>query len=324
MDFILKRIKFIKNNLSQSSLKAYASIIFRLYKSFYDTKEVPNNFKFDFLNNHKKIIDIIDNKKSLNTQKLIYTTLVSMGKGLDIKKDVIQIYYDKMIFLRDEFEKDLNSQKKSEKQKMNWITYKELYDTYKHYRKLITVFKIRKKNKLNSTEFRVLLKFIILSLFLSEPKENPPRRAADYSNMVVVKSIPDDKDNNYIVKKNSRNKTFIFNKYKTFKTYGTQVFKVARRLNNDLNLWFKFSESKKYLLYNPQSPNKPLGTNNLTKILTDVFKKRFNKNISVNMIRSITLTDIYKDMPQLKTLDEIASKMGHSVSIALQNYVKKD
>jgi len=29
-------------------------------------------------------------------------------------------------------------------------------------------------------------------------------------------------------------------------------------------------------------------------------------------------------MPNLKSLDEIASKMGHSVNEALVNYVKKD
>jgi len=325
MDKIINLIKKYKD-ISESSLKIYSGNIFRIYK-YVIGKNDDKSFDKSFINNKKKIIEYIEGKKALQSKKLYYATLVSIGKAFDINDDDFIFYREQLMKLKDKFDKNKLEQKKSIKQSKNWIDYKKLYDTYKYYRKLITINKIRGKKELNIKEYKLLLKFIILSLFLVDPKNNPPRRAGDYANMMIVSKISDNKDFNYIIKNNknvSPNNKFIFNKYKTSKTYGTQIFKIGRLLNNDLNLWLKFNKSKKYLLHNIKDPDKPLGTNNLTKILTSIFITKYDKNISVNMIRSITLTEIYKDMPNLKSLDEIASKMGHSVNEALVNYVKKN
>ena len=323
MEAIIKLIKDYKN-LSKTTLKVYSGNIFRIF-NYINNNDSP--FEKSILYNKNKIIEFIEGKKALQSKKLYYATLVSIGKAFDISEEDFNYYREKLMDLKNEYDKNKLEQKKSIKQSDNWIDYKKLFDTYKYYKKLITLNKIRKKKELNKKEYKLLFKFIILSLFLSDPRNNPPRRAGDYANMMIVKENPNNKDFNYIIKNkkivNPDNK-FIFNKYKTAKTYGTQICQIGRILNNDLNLWFKFNKSNKFLLHNTNDPDKPLGTNNLTKILTSIFVSKYKKKISVNMIRSITLTEIYKDMPNLKSLDEIASKMGHSVNEALINYVKKD
>ncbi len=324
METIINLIKEYKN-ISESTLKIYSGNILRIFKYINNDNDIP--FEKSFINNKTKIVEYIEAKKALQSKKLYYATLVSIGKAFDLNEDDFNYYKEQLMLLKDKFDKNKLEQKKSIKQSNNWINYNKLYDTYKYYRKLITLNKIRSKKELSMKEYKILLKFIILSLFLVDPKNNPPRRAGDYANMMIVKKNPDNKDFNYIIKNNknvSPDNKFVFNKYKTAKTYGTQIYEIGRLLNNDLNLWLKFNKSKIYLLHNIKNPDKPLGTNNLTKILTSIFVSKYKKKISVNMIRSITLTEIYKDMPNLKSLDEIASKMGHSVNEALVNYVKKD
>lgn len=322
MEQIVKQIKSYKKDISESSLKIYAGNILRLYKNIVYLEE-GKKLKFNFLNDSEEIIKFIDNKKSLQTKKLYYATLVIVGKAFNISDENIEIYRKKMMHLKSLFDKKKNDQEKSQKQSDNWIDYKKLVNTYKYYKKLITINKIRKKEKLNDKEYKILFNFILLSLFIVDPKNNPPRRAGDYATMEIIKKPVEDKSTNYIVYKNQRNKVFIFNKYKTARKYGQQVLKVGRTLNNNLNLWFKYNKSKKYLLHHPKDPNKPLGTNLLTKNLSNIFFQKFKKKISVNLIRSITLTEIYKDMPELKSLDELSFKMSHSVNEALKSYVKK-
>jgi hypothetical protein len=50
----------------------------------------------------------------------------------------------------------------------------------------------------------------------------------------------------------------------------------------------------------------------------------FGKSISVDYLRSIYLSHIYKDVPKLEHLENIATQMGHSISTAMTDYVKKD
>jgi hypothetical protein len=41
------------------------------------------------------------------------------------------------------------------------------------------------------------------------------------------------------------------------------------------------------------------------------------------MLRSIFLSHYYRDLPKLEEMEELATKMGHSVNAAMGFYVKK-
>ena len=68
------------------------------------------------------------------------------------------------------------------------------------------------------------------------------------------------------------------------------------------------------------SNNKPLSSSQITKRLNKIF----GKEVSVNMLRHMYLTNYYRDMPKLTDMEKLAESMGHNVKTALENYVKVD
>ena len=55
-----------------------------------------------------------------------------------------------------------------------------------------------------------------------------------------------------------------------------------------------------------------------------MLNKIFGKEVSVNMLRHVYLSNYYKGMPKLSNMEELAFSMGHNVQTALENYVKVD
>ena len=108
---------------------------------------------------------------------------------------------------------------------------------------------------------------------------------------------------------------FYFNKYKTVKTYGLQVLDVPKELNNVLKKWIKINTND-YMIYSSNS-NK-LSCPQITRILNKIFGKK----ISTSMLRHIYLTNVYKDVPQINKMENLANEMGHSVSTAME-YIKR-
>ena len=137
----------------------------------------------------------------------------------------------------------------------------------------------------------------------------PPRRSLDYA-LLKQKNYDKNADNYY-----SRNKIY-FNKYKTSNKYGLTAIDVPRELNAVLKKWLKINPSDYVLVSTHMNP---LSSSQITRMLNKIF----GKQVSVNMLRHIFLTNYYKDIPKLTEMQNVASKMGHDVSTALE-YVKKD
>ena len=56
--------------------------------------------------------------------------------------------------------------------------------------------------------------------------------------------------------------------------------------------------------------------------ITRILNKVFGKSISTSMLRHIYLTNVYKDVPQINKMENLANEMGHSVSTAME-YIKR-
>ena len=52
--------------------------------------------------------------------------------------------------------------------------------------------------------------------------------------------------------------------------------------------------------------------------ITRVLNKVFGKSISTSMLRHIYLTNVYKDVPQIKKMENLVDQMGHSISTAIE------
>jgi hypothetical protein len=55
-----------------------------------------------------------------------------------------------------------------------------------------------------------------------------------------------------------------------------------------------------------------------------LLNKIFGKTISVDSLRSIYLSEKYKNVPNYNEMADTATKMGNSIPTSLINYVKKE
>jgi hypothetical protein len=287
-------IKSKRESLSASSLKTYTSILRSLYKKVFGDGVVDEK-KFDETD---KIISYLKELPP-NKRKTILSALVVIT---DNKK-----YRDLMLDDIQQYKTEINKQEKTEEQKENWVNGDELntiFDTYKKESDLLY-----KKTNLKTSDLQEIQNYIILCLLSG--KFIPPRRSMDYVNMRVKGDIDKEKDN--FIDKNK----FVFNSYKTAKTYGKQELSIPKPLQAILKKWFVINPTD-YLLFDTNG-------NKLTNVkLTQRLNKIFGKKASINAMRHTYLTDKYKPIAEVqKDMAKDFKDMGSSIAQS-QTYIKLD
>jgi hypothetical protein len=315
-EYMLQLVKELLDTkkITESSANAYIKSLYML------NGKVP----FKTLTFLKKTDDV-DAKISEyadNTQKSIYSAVVSvlsLFKDKPTYKKVYSHYYDKMMGKSKQMKEDgAESSEKTEKQKENWVDWGEVQKRSSELREVVSKF-----GKVVSPEqFEKLLHYVVLSLYT----DIQPRRNQDYMDMWVVskksvEALP--KDKNYLIVDGKTPKQFVFNKFKTSKTYGQQVFDIPESLASILSLYLKHhplvkgSKSKtteyKFLVSADGTPL--VAPNTITRILNKIFGKR----IGSSMMRHIFLSSKY----DIGEMEKDANAMGHSVS-EQKKYMKKD
>jgi len=215
---------------------------------------------------------------------------------------------------------------KTEKVKENWVEQSAVQDKLKEC--LGVIEEISGKTKLNLTDYNRLLNATILSLYVLQP----PRRNKDYTDMFIVRGVPESTDKNYL-DIDGKTWRWIFNNYKTQKKYKQQIVDVPDDLKTVLEVYIKFHPQSKLLkkktLRNDATlepvqflvhyDDKPINTSTeMTRLLNRIFGKK----VGVSMLRASYLTDKYGD--KIKDLDDTTLAMGTSVDVAMNNYIKKD
>lgn len=305
-DFMLQLSKrFIdEKNVAESTANHYINTLFTL------NNKVP--FKtLAFLRNTEAIMDIV-NGYSATTQKTILAVIVSALDFYKTKAPYKKTYDYYSGLLKDKKEALSGSEgKMTEKQETNWEDWNSVLKKKSDMKTAISSF-ISNKN-LTAKQYDELLSYVILSLYT----DIQPRRNQDYMNMYVVLNEPDDTSKNYYVVSEHK---FVFNKYKTSKTYGKQVINVPNNpdapLVDTLAMFLKhhplnkgkMTKKTEFRLLVKQDGS-PLNTvNSITRILNRIFGKK----IGSSMLRHSYLTSKYGD--QKDAMAEDSKAMGHSIS----------
>jgi len=299
-----------KRNIKSNSLNAYITSIKKLHQALED-KDYKN---LDFLKDTDKVQEFLDNLKIATQKNYIASIIVSLDAQNQKNKydELIKKYREILDETNKKFAEDYESGHKSESQEKNWVSMKELKKVMNGYLNDIKERELFKKDELNKKQMALLQKWVIANLFLNE--DNPPTRL-DYDMEIISKTefdkLDDDekKENNYLVITSRNNKMFSFNEYKTSGKYGQNDVKVGKKLNSVLNIWLKYNKTDSLLL---NSKGEPLSANGLGKQIKSTFAPT-GKNISVNMLRHIFLTEKYPNNNDEKGKD--AKKMGHSVEM---------
>jgi regulator of sigma D len=288
--------ELLKNrpNLSEGSLKTYESILKNLHKKVFKKQEIEKSNFDDFSKILNYLKDIPPNKR-----KTILSALVVLTE----KNEFRNVMNDDVA----DYNEEIKKQEKTETQRDNWITMDEILQVFERLENNARAL-LRKTDKTDADMIEIqnyLIVALVGGIFI------PPRRSLDYCAM-KIKNINKDEDN-YI----SKNK-FVFNKYKTAKTYGRQELEMPQQLKNILNRWIEINDGE-YLLRDTRG--NPLNSVKLNQYLNKIFGGR---KIAVNAMRHSYLTDKYSETSQnSKKLAKDMEAMGSSYSPHLADtYIK--
>ena len=281
-----KHIRANRDKISDSSIKTYSSMLSSINKKLDGEKDL------EFFSKEKdKIINYIrENITSFQTQKTLLSALYILT---DLKD-----YKDLMLEICKQVNESYKEQKLNNKQKEHRITFEAVKD------KVNSLLSMLKTNPtINMYE-----QFLIAAF--SSGVYSPPRRSEFAS--VKIKNFDKQKDN-YLEK----NK-IVFNSYKTAKKYGSQIYEVPSPLIPIVKKYLKLNKTD-YLF--PKRNSDACMTNvDYNRML----QKIFGKTISVDNLRSIYLSEKYKNIPSLVDMEKTAEAMGHTLTTSLENYVKKE
>jgi len=196
-------------------------------------------------------------------------------------------------------------QVKTKSQEDNWVEDKELDDIF--FENMMEYKYLLKKKIHTASELQKMQNFIILCLLSG--KFIPPRRLKDFVDFKI--NDIDTEDDNFLL-----GRKFIFNSYKTAKTYGRQEVEVPSKLYTILKQWIKINPTD-FLLFD--SKGEQLTNVKLNQRLNKIFKKE----VSVNILRHMYLSGKYGDLIETKKkLNQDFKDMGSSMGQE-QVYIKK-
>ena len=297
-----------KTDISASSRKLYT---FNLRK-LNDGKEVKN---LNFLSKP----EIITKLEALtpNTRRTYIIAVVSSLK--DRPEAKYKKLYNKYFKMMIDINADLkNNTTKSEKQKENWISQEEVMKKCADLGEIVA--EIKGKRKISEEQYTQLLHAVVLGLYCLQP----PRRNSDYTKCLVVKKIPEDNEYNYL---DIKNWDWVFNNYKTKKTYKQVKMPVPEELVKLLKVYFQYHPHAKAMKLKSFEPFPFLMTQDGKVIdtsteMTRTLNKIFGKKIGSSLLRNIFLTDKYSD--NAKEMADDVKAMGTSSNTATHNYIKTD
>ncbi len=278
MDFKSK-LKEKRENLSDSTLKTYNSVLKNLWKKAFGSDEFTMS-KLDKVSNVKPELE----KLNIATRKTTLSALYVLTGNEDYRK-----------LMMEDIEKvnsENSKQEMNEKQKNAYVSQEDLHN------KLLEMEKeVKYMYKTKMYDLSKIQDYIILCLLSG--KYIPPRRALDYTSF-KIDDIDHDKDNYF-----NKNK-FYFNTYKNSNKKGQQVIDVPKDLAAIIKKWIAINPTE-YLLFdrnlNPMSSVK----------LNQKIERIFGKKVGINTFRHSYMSDKYKDMIDLKkNMDNDFEKMGSS------------
>lgn len=291
---LIKILRERRPNISDSTLKTYASLILSLNKKVNNVGDDVLEF---FTKKYKLVIDFIkEHHKSEQTIKTILSSLFILTNVDEYRK--VMIDYCKSVN-----ENYKQSKVANNRQEQLNVTIDDLKD------KCREMLALLKKNPTIENYQNYFITAVTSSLYF------PPRRNLDWISM-KCRNV-NKKEDNYF------DKNFIyFQKFKT-RRYHDDPTSLERRIPMPAELYFylkkfqKVSEDSDYLFYNKKGD--PMTSPAWTKVLTKIYKN----NITTDIIRSLFISDYLKGgMPSLQEFENTMAMMGSSVNSALLFYNK--
>ena len=297
-----------KTDISASSRKLYTFNLRKLNEG----KEVKN---LNFLSK-PEIVTKLEGLTPNTRRTYIIAVVSSLKDRPEAKyKKLYNKYYKMLVDINADLKTNTT---KSETQKKNWISQEEVMKKCNDLSEIVA--EIKGRRKISEEQYTQLLHAVVLGLYCLQP----PRRNSDYTKCLVVKKIPEDNEYNYL---DIKNWDWVFNNYKTKKTYKQVKMPVPEELVNLLKVYFQYHPHAKEMKKKEFEPIPFLMTQDGKVIdtsteMTRTLNKIFGKKIGSSLLRNIFLTDKYSD--NAKEMADDVKAMGTSSNTATHNYIKTD
>ena len=312
MKDLLEKIKKLKPNLKETSIKTYIAGMKKICKGLDLDHDKCDDIHF--LKKREKVVDFLDTLPKTTKKNLYIAIVVSLQSQDDKDEKLIEFYTEHMTTLANQYEEYIKKQQKSEKQKENWIDYEEMVEILNRLLDRIKDKQIHKKDVLERSEYKLFQQYILLRTYLDIPIRN------DFSDMKVIEEkeydkIREEHKGNWLITKNGLPKEFILHDYKTSGKYGMREIPINKSLSKMIKRWISINTSG-FFITKLNDKTASITPNGITKLLQDLFKREVNKNISTSMIRHIVSSHIHKDSKRIleeeKEDKEIENKFLHS------------
>ena len=280
---------FDKKGVSASSKNLYKKNLIRLN----DNKPVED---IKFLSRPATIMKKLDDFKP-TTQRTFIISIISLLSQIPKTKKIYDKYYEILLRVNDQIKSDSETNNKANNL-INWDSVEEKQEELKQ-----ETENFKTKSSINQREYDILLQYVILSLYTLIP----PRRNKDYLLMEIVDKYEPSMycgDLNYYSKDTNE---FIFNNYKTAKTFKQQRQEIPFKLQEVLDIYLKFrpKETKCFLIYYNKKPLKQI--NAITRILNATV----GDTVGASKLRHSYLTSKYGNV--MDEMEKDAKAMSHSV-----------
>lgn len=279
----IKKSLLEKRKLSDSTLRTYSSVLYNV------ADKLGEKHLGVFSEQKSKVLEYVTGLEKPQTRKTILSALFVLTGEKD--------YQDKMKEDIDVVNKHYSTRKMDAKREEKKIPFEQVKEINA---------KLLREHQSSPYDREKLQNYVISMLCSGE--HISPRRLLDWISMKTKNY--DKKTENYIL-----GNKFYFNKYKTSRLYGLQTIDIPPNVKAMINKLKKLNPpTSDYLLNNRKG--EPLTSSGLNKLLTSIY------GFSVDMLRSIFLTDEVYDNDLLKKLEKTAMEMGHSVEAQKMFYVK--
>lgn len=124
-------------------------------------------------------------------------------------------------------------------------------------------------------------------------------------------------NDNYI---DMEKKVFVWNSYKTDKYHGQLIFGMNGSIFEDLRELISHQKDSVYVF--TKRDGSMMGKDYFGTMISGITEKYLGKRIGSRMMRTIALSEMYKDAPRMSEMSEKARSMMHTVSTAMRDYVK--
>lgn len=303
-----------------STSRVWASTLRRINRDFSDQKW-NNDLKWiDTLD----IMDKIKKFDSLNVKRNLGN---AYAVGLELVGSKLKPKVDEWLkTLRIKKLEETKKQGLSARQKKNMIGWNDVVNLKNTFARNVRLKNIYTKEIISNPDFNTLQQHLVLHLYTDM---NPIR--LDFSDVLIYSEQGFAKlgkaklSGNFLVTHRGKWK-FYFYKFKSAKFYSLPVVLNAPRaivsiLKKHIPILKKrFKTDIPYLLYNRNGTK--LSRNSLSKLLTNMFQKAYDKRIGSQMLRTIFLTHKYRGHDILER-ENTAQSMMHKRSTQEAHYIKK-